>query len=74
MHIDKTGTNDMSHCINNRIGLCLRQIANGFDAIPANANIRLKTRRSPRAVNHRAVANEEIKSHFLPPVEFVAVA
>ena len=74
MHIDKTGTDDMSRRINNHIGLCLRQIANSINAIPANANIRPKTGRSARAVYHCAVANEEIKSHFLPPVEFVSIA
>ena len=74
MHIDKTGTDDMPRRVNNRIGLCLRQIANGLNAIPTNANIRLKTGRSARTVNHCAVANNEIKSHFLPPVEFVAIA
>ena len=52
MHIDKTGTNDMSRRIDNRIGLCLRQIANGLNAIPANADICLKTGRSTRAVNY----------------------
>ena len=69
MHIDKTGTNDMSRRVNNRIGLCRRQIANGLNAIPTNANIRLKTGRSARAVNYRAIANNQVKSHFLPPYE-----
>ena len=69
MHIDKTGTDDMSHRIDNRIGLCLRQIANGLNAIPTNANICLKTGRSARTVNDCAAANNEIKSHFLPPYE-----